>query len=103
MGLRLFVRHHIFRQTPFRTLNFIDKSNREVLTIEVDLSLPVTVVVRVMKQLEEIVSMSNAIGLCNWSELRSEVFTSYCAEKGIEIKFIQPGKLDQKAFIEYFY
>jgi putative transposase len=82
----------------FRTLNVIDESNREVLAIEVDLSLPAARVVRVMEQLEEMVGLPKAIRLDNGSELRSAIFTSWCAEKGIELKFIQPGKPQQNAF-----
>jgi putative transposase len=36
------------------------------------------------------------------SELRSAVFMGWCEEKGIELKFIQPGKPQQNAFIERF-
>ena len=70
-----------------RTLNVIDESNRAV---------------RVMEQLEEMVGLPKAIRLDNGSELRSAIFTSRCEEKGIELKFIQPGKPQQNAFIERF-
>jgi len=86
----------------FRILNVIDESNREVLAIEVDLSLPAARVVRVMEQLEEMVGLPKSIRLDNGSELRSAVFTSWCAEKGVELKFIQPGKPQQNAFIKRF-
>jgi putative transposase len=86
----------------FRTLNVIDESNREVLAIEVDLSLPAARVIRVMEQLEEMVGLPKAIRLDNRSELRSAIFTSWCDEKDIELKFIQPGKPQQNAFIERF-
>ncbi len=86
----------------FRTLNVIDDSNREVLAIEINLSLPETRVVRVMEQLEKMVGLPKAILLHNWSELHSTVFTSWCTEKGIELKFIQPGIPQQNDFIERF-
>ncbi len=76
----------------FRTLNVIDKSNCEVLAIEVDLSLPAARVVRVMEHLEGMVGLPKAIRLDNGSELRSAIFANWCEEKGIELKFIQPGK-----------
>jgi len=40
--------------------------------------------------------------LDNGSELTSTAFTEWCAEQQIELRFIQPGKLDQNAFIERF-
>lgn len=72
----------------FRTLNVIDESNREVLAIEVDLSLPAARVVRVMEQLEEMAALPKAIRLDNGSELRSAIFTCWCEEKSIALKFI---------------
>jgi putative transposase len=35
-------------------------------------------------------------------ELIAERFMSWCAERGIELRYIQPGKPDQNAFIERF-
>jgi putative transposase len=87
---------------PFRTLNVIDESNREVLAIEIDISLPAARVVRTLEQLEEIHGLPKAIRLDNGSELRSAVFMGWCEEKGIELQFIQPGKPQQNAFIERF-
>jgi putative transposase len=86
----------------FRTLNVIDESNREVLAIDVDMSLPAARVVRVMEQLEEMVGLPKVIRLHNGSELRTAFFTSWCEAKGIELKLIQPGKPQQNAFIERF-
>lgn len=87
---------------PFRTLNVIDESNREILAIEIDISLPAARVVRTLEHLEEIHGLPQAIRLDNGSELRSAVFMGWCEEKGIELKFIQPGKPQQNAFIERF-
>jgi len=87
---------------PFRTLNVIDESNREILAIEIDISLPAARVVRTLEQLEEIHGLPQAIRLDNGSELRSAVFMGWCESKGIELKFIQPGKPQQNAFIERF-
>ena len=35
-----------------------------------------------------------------WSELRAAFFMGWCEEKGIDLKCIQPSKLQQNAFIE---
>ncbi len=87
---------------PFRTLNVIDESNREILAIEIDISLPAARVVRTLEQLEEIHGLPQAIRLDNGSELRSAIFMGWCEEKGIALQFIQPGKPSQNAFIERF-
>jgi putative transposase len=35
-------------------------------------------------------------------ELTSQTFTGWCKEQDIELRFIQPGKPDQNAYIERF-
>lgn len=73
-------------------LNVIDKSNREILAIEVDLCSPASRVVRVMERPEVMVGLPKAIRLDNGSELRSTIYSSRCDKKGIELKSIKPGK-----------
>ena len=46
-----------------------------------ELKQPAAIVVRIMEQLEEMVGLSKAIYLDNGSELRFDVFTSWCAKK----------------------
>jgi len=97
-----FMHDALYRGKAFRTLNVIDESNREALTIEIDFSLPAARVIRVLEQLEEIHGLPEAIRLDNGPELRSVVFTEWCESKGIELKYIQPGEPQQNAFIERF-
>ena len=87
---------------PFRTLNVIDEGNRQILGIEIATSIPSRRVIRVMEQLIEIHGKPVALRLDNGSELTSTAFTEWCAEQLIELRFIQPGKPDQNAFIERF-
>ena len=35
-------------------------------------------------------------------EFLAERFISWCAERGIELRYIQPGESDQRAFIEHY-
>ncbi len=60
-----FMHDALYRGKPFRTLNVIDESNREALTIEIDFSLPAARVIRVLEQLEEIHGLPEAIRLDN--------------------------------------
>lgn len=86
----------------FRTLNVLDEGVREVLDIEIDTSLPGERVVQVLERLRSWRSLPRAIRCDNGSELLSEVFVCWCKENGIEIRYIQPGKPNQNAFIERF-
>jgi putative transposase len=80
----------------------IDEGNREVLGIEVATSIPSLRVIRVMEQLIELYGKPRALRLDNGSELTSIAFTEWCQAHAIELRFIQPGKPDQNAFIERF-
>jgi len=86
----------------FRTFNVIDEGNREVLGIEVATSIPSLRVIRVMEQLIELHGKPQALRLDNGSELTWIAFTEWCQSQAIELRFIQPGKPDQNAFIERF-
>ena len=87
---------------PFRTLNVVDEANREGLAIEAGTSIPAARVVRVMEQLEEMYGLPSAIRVDNGPEFLAEVFQSWCADHGIEMRFIRPGKPNQNAFVERF-
>lgn len=58
---------------PFGTLNVINESNREILTIQIHISMPTARVVRTLEQLEEIHGLPKAIRLDNGAnyDLRS--------------------------------
>lgn len=86
----------------FRILNVLDEGVREILAIEVDTSLPGERVVRVMEQLKAWRGLPQAIRCDNGPELLSEAFVGWCEGNGVEIRYIQPGKPNQNAFIERF-
>jgi len=97
-----FMHDTLYYSKPFRTLNIIDESNREILAIEIDTSLPAGRVIRTLEQLGEIYGLPQAIRLGNGPELRSATLAQWCEDKGIELRYIQPGKPSQNAFIERF-
>ena len=97
----------LFRSTlyggrRFRTLNVLDEGVREGLAIEIDTSLPAERVVRVLEQVVAWRGQPQAIRLDNGPELIADRFMTWCVDRGIELRYIQPGKPDQNAFIERF-
>lgn len=86
----------------FRTLNILDEGVREGLAIGVDTSLPAERVIRVLDQVVAWRGHPQALRLDNGPELLAERFITWCSERGIELRYIQPGKPDQNAVIERF-
>lgn len=84
----------------FRTLNVIDDFNREGLGIEVDFSLPAARVVRVLDQIIEWRGKPAAIRVDNGPEYVSGTLMTWAEKQGIALRFIQPGKPQQNAYIE---
>lgn len=97
-----FMHDILYTGRRFRTLNIIDEGVREALHIEVDTSLSGERVVRAMEQLKEVRGVPEAIRCDNGPELLSQVFTAWCEENDVEIRYIQPGKPNQNAYIERF-
>lgn len=84
----------------FRLLNVIDDYNRELLAMEVDLSLPALRVVRVLEYLKEFRGLPTMIRTDNGPEFISHVLDEWCRKNKITLTYIQPGKPMQNAFIE---
>ena len=97
-----FMSDSLYSARRFRTLNVLDEGVREALAIEIDASLPAPRVVRTLERLRELRGLLQAIRLDNGPELISQVMTGWCEQHSIELRYIQPGKPDQNAFIEPF-
>ncbi len=82
-----------------RVLLILDDFNREVLAIEVGLSIPAERVVRVLERLEEQRGLPDTIRVDNGPEFLAKVFKAYC-RSNFRIQYIQPGKPTQNAYIE---
>ena len=65
-----------------------------------DTSLPAERVVRVLEQVVAWRGQPQAIRLDNGPEFLAERFITWCAERAIELRYIQLRESDQKAFIE---
>lgn len=83
-----------------RLLNVIDDFNREALAIEVDFSLPASRVVRTLEQLIAWKGKPAAIRCDNGPEYTGRILMSWTAQQNITLRFIQPGKPQQNAYIE---
>lgn len=85
-----------------RVLNITDDFNREALAIETGLSFPAERVIRVLNILEEEVGLPQNIRVDNGPEFISKKLREWCKGKSIKLKYIEPGKPVQNAFIERF-
>jgi putative transposase len=97
-----FMHDALYGGRRFRTLNVLDEGNRECLAIEVGVSIPAARVIRVLEQLILLYGPPQALRLDNGPELTAQVFTDWCQQHAIALRYIQPGKPDQNAFIERF-
>ncbi len=85
-----------------RLFNVLDDCNREALGIEVDFSLPSERVIRTLDRIIEWRGKPDAIRCDNGSEFTSKKTIKWAADNGIELRFIEPGKPQQNAYIERF-
>jgi len=97
-----FMSDTLYAGRRFRTLNVLDEGVREALEIVVDTSIPSGRVIRTLEQLKSTRGLPQAIRCDNGPELIAQSFIDWCEAHRIEIRYIQPGKPDQNAFIERF-
>ena len=84
----------------FRTLNVIDDHNREVLAIEIAISIGAQRVIRTLDRIIERYGSPKTIRVDNGPEFTSKELQWWSQAKQIELQFIQPGRPMQNAFIE---
>lgn len=87
---------------PVRTFNIIDDFNREALAIEIDTSLRASRLLRVFERLGAERGYPAMLRVDNGPEFTSNEFMAWAEVHGIQIRYIQPGKPNQNAFIERF-
>ena len=85
-----------------RLFNVIDDFNREGLAIDADLSLPAERVIRSLNHIIEWRGKPKQIRCDNGPEYISQKLADWAVKNEIELKFIQPAKPQQNAYIERF-
>lgn len=85
-----------------RLFTVVDVFTREALAIEVDTSLPGGRVVRVLERLVAERGVPEEIVLDNGPELAGKALDQWAYERGVWLRFIEPGKPIQNAFVESF-
>lgn len=83
-----------------RVFNVMDDCNREALTMEVGLNYPAKKVVETLSNLGEEIGLPKTIRCDNGPEFISKTLSDWCKKKRVELRFIQPGKPVQNAFME---
>ena len=86
----------------FRTLNVLDDGVREALDIVIDTSIPSGRVARALDEISQWRGFPDAIRCDNGPEFLGQAFVDWCKEHKVEIRYIQPGKPNQNAYIERF-
>lgn len=84
----------------FPLLNIVDDYNREVLSVETDISLPASRLIRVLEQLKEHRGLPLMIRVDNGPEFISHRLDAWCKENKTQLVFIQPGRPQQNAYVE---
>jgi putative transposase len=97
-----FMSDALYRGRRFRVLNVMDEGVREALAQVIDTSIPSGRVIRTLQQLIEVRGKPVALRCDNGPEFCAQAFIDWCKSHGIEIRYIQPGKPNQNAFIERF-
>jgi len=97
-----FMSDALYHGRRFRTLNILDEGVREALEIVIDTSIPSGRVVRTLEQLASWRGLPEAIRCDNGPEIVSQVFVEWCEDHGVAVRYIQPGKPNQNAYVERF-
>lgn len=86
----------------FRVFTVMDDFTRQWPLTIVDTSISGRRVVRVLEEFAKTRPLPKVIVQDNGTEFTSGAFLSWAEKRGIELRFIQPGKPNQNAFVESF-
>ncbi len=97
-----FMHDQLTNRRPFRLLNVIDDVSQEALGIEADFLLPAERLIRALEQIISWRGKPNIIMCDNGPENVSGAVQTWASKYGIRMEYIQPGQLQQNAYIERF-
>lgn len=97
-----FVQDSFSNGRRFRVLTVKDLYTHEALTLHVDMSITGERVAEALDQIKVWRKLPKAIVCDNGSEYISKAMDQWAYRNEVELKFIQPGKPTQNAFIESF-
>lgn len=85
-----------------RILNVVDDCTREAVAMEVGISLPAAAVIRVLDRALEERGRPAWLTSDNGPEFAGSALDAWAYDRGIELRFIRPGKPQENAFVESF-
>jgi len=97
-----FVADQLMDGRRFRLLTIVDDYTRECLAIHVDQSISGRRVTRVLDRIHSGYGRPAAIVTDNGTEFTSNAMYKWSQKTGVDLRFIEPGKPSQNAFIESF-
>jgi putative transposase len=86
----------------FRTINILDNFSRESLGIGVNTSLPTVRVIEVLERIKLERGLPKEIIVDNGPEFTAKKMIIWATNNGVTMRFIDPGKPIQNAYIESF-
>lgn len=97
-----FVSDGLYNGRRFRVLTIVDNFSRECPALEVDHSLTGKRVTRVLDRIALTRELPEVITVDNGPEFISKALDLWAFEHGVKLRFIQPGKPTQNAYVESF-
>lgn len=97
-----FVSDSLYNGRRFRVLTIVDNFSRECPALEVDHSLTGKRVTRVLDRIALARELPEVITVDNGPEFISKALDLWAFENNVKLRFIQPGKPTQNAYIESF-
>jgi putative transposase len=85
-----------------KTLTVVDDCSKEVVQIVADTSIPALYVTRVLDQVKAERGLPKVIRTDNGPEFAGRTMQDWAARNAVELRFIQPGKPVQNAYVESF-